>query len=147
MILPSLLWIISFGQLFCQEPLESKQAHAALSNGANMQIPDSTEYDMVNVDFAVEQKLEIISNTEEMQMEAAVADAFFMFPNPSNGAVQVKLFGKVSVYIYNLSGQLIKHYQMSPGNMILDLSELPAGMYQVRAKSDDDYYSGKLLLQ
>lgn len=145
MFLPILVWTISFGPIFCQEPLASIQAHAALCIDVNM--PDSTGYDVAYTDVALEQKLEIISSVEEDQIENEVADAFFMFPNPSNGIVQVKLFGKVSVYIYNMSGQLIQRYKMSPGDMMLDLTALPAGMYQVRAKSDDDYYSGKLLLQ
>jgi hypothetical protein len=42
---------------------------------------------------------------------------------------------------------LVKKYAMSPGEKFLDLSELPSGFYQVRAKSDDDYFSGKLLIQ
>ena len=78
--------------------------------------------------------------------EPAVADALFMYPNPTAGMVQVKLIGKVSIQIYTLAGQLVRKVVMSPGEKILDLSELPAGMYQVRAKSDEDYFSGKLLV-
>jgi hypothetical protein len=78
--------------------------------------------------------------------EHAVADALFMYPNPTSGIVQVKLIGKVTVQIYTLSGQLVKKFAMAPGEKILDLSGLPAGMYQVRAKSDEDYFSGKLLV-
>lgn len=76
----------------------------------------------------------------------AVADALFMYPNPTSGMVQVKLLGKVSVQIYTISGQLVRKFAMAPGEKILDLRGLPAGMYQVRAKSDDDYFSGKLLV-
>ena len=32
------------------------------------------------------------------------------------------------------------------GEKTIDLSGLPAGMYQIRAKSDEDYFSGKLLV-
>lgn len=79
--------------------------------------------------------------------DPVVADAFFMYPNPTSGVVQVKLDGKVSVLIYTISGQLIKKYSMAPGERFLDLHDLPAGIYQVRAKSDEDYFSGKLLIQ
>lgn len=78
--------------------------------------------------------------------EPVVADALFIYPNPTSGMVQVKLLGKVSVLIYTLSGQLVRKFAMAPGEKMLDLSGLPAGMYQVRAKSDDDYFSGKLLV-
>lgn len=76
-----------------------------------------------------------------------VADALFMYPNPTSGVVQVKLVGHVSVYVYSLGGQLIRQYRMTPGEKTLDLSALPAGIYQIRAKSDEDYFSGKLLIQ
>lgn len=74
-------------------------------------------------------------------------DAFFLYPNPTSGIVQVKLSGRISVLIYTISGQLIKKYTLAHGERFLDLNDLPAGIYQVRAKSDEDYFSGKLLIQ
>ena len=79
--------------------------------------------------------------------DPVVADAMFLYPNPSSGMVQVKLPGKVSVHIYTIGGQFVQKYYMAPGGNILDLSFLPAGIYQVMAKSDEDYFSGKLLIQ
>lgn len=76
-----------------------------------------------------------------------IADAAFLWPNPSAGEVQVKLPGKVSVHIYTISGQFVQKYYLAPGDKMLDLSSLPAGIYQVMAKSDEDYFSGKLLIQ
>lgn len=73
--------------------------------------------------------------------------ALFLYPNPTQGSVQIQLPGKVSVFVYTLTGQLIKSYYMAPGEKLLDLSAMPAGMYQVRAKSDEDYFSGKLIIQ
>lgn len=82
----------------------------------------------------------------ELPVDPAVADAFFMYPNPTSGVVQVKLSGKVSILIYTISGELIKKYTLAHGERVLDLNDLPAGIYQVRAKSDEDYFSGKLLI-
>ncbi len=73
--------------------------------------------------------------------------ALFLYPNPTQGSVQIQLPGKVSVFVYTLTGQLIKSYYMAPGEKLLDFSAMPAGMYQVRAKSDEDYFSGKLIIQ
>ena len=73
--------------------------------------------------------------------------ALFIWPNPSTGIVQVKLPGKVSVQVYSLSGQLLKKFYLAPGERTLNLTALPAGLYQVRAKSDEDYFSGKLIIQ
>jgi hypothetical protein len=77
----------------------------------------------------------------------AKADALFLYPNPSSGVVQIKLVGNVSIYVYSLSGQLVQQFRMAPSEKMLDLSHLPAGMYQVMAKSNEDYFSGKLILQ
>ncbi len=46
-----------------------------------------------------------------------------------------------SPYIYTLSGQLIKSYHMASGEKLIDFSAMPTGMYKVRAKSDEDYFS------
>lgn len=76
----------------------------------------------------------------------AVADALFLYPNPTAGMVKVKLAGKVTLQIYTVSGQLIRKLSLPHGEKTIDLSGLPAGMYQIRAKSDEDYFSGKLLV-
>lgn len=80
-------------------------------------------------------------------IDPATIDAFFLYPNPTSGIVQVKLTGKISVLVYTISGQLVKKYSLAHGEKVLDLSDMPAGIYQVRAKSDEDYFSGKLLIQ
>src|SRR5688500_556097 len=47
--------------------------------------------------------------------EPIVADAFFVYPNPSKGTVQVRLTGKITVYVYTLSGQFLRKANMAPG--------------------------------
>lgn len=79
--------------------------------------------------------------------EPVEADALFVYPNPSKGVVQLKLQGKITVYVYTLSGQFLQKNSMTPGEKILDLSSLGSGVYHIMAKSDDDYFSGKLIIQ
>ena len=74
-------------------------------------------------------------------------DALFMYPNPSAGVVHIKLAGDVTFYVYSLSGQLIQKFQMTGGEKILSLRHIPAGMYQVMAKSGEELFYGKILLQ
>jgi hypothetical protein len=74
-------------------------------------------------------------------------EALFMYPNPSTGIVQIKLAGDVTFYVYSLSGQLIQKFQLANGEKILNLRHLPAGMYQVMAKSGEELFYGKILLQ
>ncbi len=95
-----------------------------------------------------EKKFYYYDNTTSNGPDEPVMDyALFMYPNPTDGNVQVRLVGKVSVFVYTTSGQLVARYALAPGERALDLRQLPAGLYQVRAKSDDDYYSGKLIIQ
>src|SRR5690606_3969737 len=75
-------------------------------------------------------------------------EALFIRPNPAKGAVQLLLTGSTNaVFVYTLAGQLVGQYTLPPGQKVLDLSNLPAGTYQVRARSDEEYYSGQLFIQ
>ena len=90
-----------------------------------------------------------IYNKEVISAEAnepVEADALFVHPNPSNGVVKLMLTGKISVYVYTLTGQFVQKNYMAPREKILDLSALPPGVYHIMAKSDDDYFSGKLII-
>jgi hypothetical protein len=73
--------------------------------------------------------------------------ALDMWPNPSTGMVNVKMNGEASVEVYSFSGQLVGQYQIAGGENEINLTTLPAGVYQVRAKSQGDQYAGKLVLQ
>lgn len=85
--------------------------------------------------------------TSQEANENVEADALFVYPNPSKGFVKLKLSGKITIYIYTLSSQFVQKTCMPPGEKILDLSALPPGAYHIMALSDDDYFSGKLIIQ
>lgn len=86
-------------------------------------------------------------NYQPEPVDPETIDAFFLYPNPTAGMVQVKLSGKLLVLVYTISGQLIRKFTLAHGDRVLDLTDLAPGIYQVRAKSDEDYFSGKLLIQ
>jgi hypothetical protein len=73
--------------------------------------------------------------------------ALDMWPNPSTGIINVKMKGEGSLEVYSFSGQLVGQYQIAGGENTMNLVGLPAGIYQVRARSEGDYYAGKLVLQ
>lgn len=75
------------------------------------------------------------------------AEALTMWPNPSSGSIQIKLDEKATVSIYALSGQLVGTHQLSAGQNTLDMTSLPAGIYEVRAVTEDAHYAGRLVLQ
>ena len=77
----------------------------------------------------------------------ADVNELIMYPNPTSGLVQMKIESPMKVYVYTMNGQLVKSAQLETGEKTVDLSALPAGLYQLRATSQDDYYSGKLVKQ
>ena len=87
---------------------------------------------------------EVVKSDENETVEA---DALFVYPNPSKGVIQLKLTGKITVYVYTLSGQFLRKASMPPGEKILDLTGLGTGVFHIMAKSDEDYFSGKLIIQ
>jgi hypothetical protein len=74
-------------------------------------------------------------------------EALELWPNPSSGQVSLKLEGVGSVDIYSNSGQFAGRYALHPGQSTLNLSDLPAGIYEIKAKSEATYYAGRLILQ
>lgn len=88
---------------------------------------------------------EVISSTPD---EPVADQALFLWPNPSDGRVELQVSGRqVSVQVYSLAGQLLHRVQLPPGEKMIDLTRLPAGIYQVRARTEDDYFSGKLVIR
>lgn len=80
-------------------------------------------------------------------IDPVAAEALMMWPNPSSGSINMKLDDDASVDIYALSGQHVGRYQLSSGENTLNLTSLPAGIYEVRATTKDAYYAGRLVLQ
>ncbi len=73
--------------------------------------------------------------------------ALTISPNPTNGNAQIELEGEVSVQVFDGLGQLVFWLTEESGRVSLDLSELPAGIYAVRAFAEDKYYAGRLVKQ
>ena len=113
----------------------AKESGYTYDNNLEKWVPEDKQYYYYNELTAVDPE------------DPIVADALFLSPNPTSGVVQVKLTGKISVHVYTISGQFVQKYYLAPGEKMIDLSFLPAGIYQIMAKSDEDYYSGKLLIQ
>jgi hypothetical protein len=69
-------------------------------------------------------------------------------PNPTTGQVHVQLAGThISVYVYTISGQLLRHVILAPDETMIDLSGLPVGIYQLRALSSEGIYAGRVVVQ
>ncbi len=76
------------------------------------------------------------------------ADLFNVYPNPSNGLVQIQLFDKsetASIRVYNAVGARVR-FQTSDNNQ-LDLSDLANGMYVVEVRQGKEVHKKKIIKQ
>lgn len=66
-----------------------------------------------------------------------------VYPNPAQDAVTVQTPGLQSVQLYNLSGALV----LESGNATMDVSQLPAGLYFVKAITETGLVQSQLIVQ
>jgi hypothetical protein len=68
-------------------------------------------------------------------------ESFRVFPNPTPSAVQIEVpnEGEIKVSVYSVEGRLVIQETLLPaeGRAILDLSVLPAGIYQLTILTDN----------
>ncbi len=67
-----------------------------------------------------------------------------IFPNPTNGAVSIKLEGEFLITIYDARGRLIIQEQVS-NNTELNLTNYESGVYFVKINKDDTEIISKLI--
>jgi hypothetical protein len=67
-----------------------------------------------------------------------------LFPNPTVHSFQLKNIPKATVYLFNISGQLVLKTNYFEKDKI-DVSQLPKGVYNVVVKTDTEILSGQLL--
>jgi hypothetical protein len=69
-----------------------------------------------------------------------------VWPNPFNAEVRLQLEETAQVRLYNTRGELLRALECQP-NAILQLGELPAGVYVVQAYTPHGAFSSRLLKQ
>jgi CubicO group peptidase (beta-lactamase class C family) len=94
---------------------------------------------------AIENYGNIISCSQTVGFEQIQEDLTLIFPNPTNGLVNIEIQNQTieKIKLYDLQGQLIKETSESQ----FDLSNYPNGMYFIRAQTKQGFYSYKLLKQ
>ncbi|MBK8568050.1 MAG: T9SS type A sorting domain-containing protein [Saprospiraceae bacterium] len=73
--------------------------------------------------------------------------ALNMSPNPTTRFAQIQLESEVSVQVFDGMGRLVQWQNDESGQINLDMSELPAGIYTIRALDGSKFYVGKLVKQ
>ena len=98
----------------------------------------------------------IIYNAQEATgIENAPIDeqkfSFNLYPNPSNGIVQIDASGfrneMTNIRITNVLGSQVMNRMINlETTRTLDLNNLPAGIYQVSMENDDQFFTRKLII-
>jgi hypothetical protein len=85
--------------------------------------------------------------------EVNASTAFNLAPNPAKNMVQIQLaemlHSSATLKIYNLQGMLIReeHVEAGKQNINLDISNLPAAVYQIQMSTEKYSHSKRLIVQ
>jgi CubicO group peptidase (beta-lactamase class C family) len=92
---------------------------------------------------AIENNGNIVSCSQSMGFEQIQEDLTSIYPNPTNGLVNIEIQNQTSqsIKVYDLQGQLIKETTESQ----FDLSNFPNGTYFIKVQTKEGFYSHKLL--
>jgi hypothetical protein len=82
--------------------------------------------------------------------EKLLKDEMFLYPNPARTEVYVTIpnfSGTANISMYNIHGQLVKSMVLNENAQKIRVSDLPAGMYLMKAHTGNKLYTNKLLIQ
>lgn len=65
-------------------------------------------------------------------------------PNPTTSMVKIGIAETLTVQLFDATGQMIIRQLLQPGQMF-DLSSLPAGIYQLVAQHETNFYGGRIV--
>ncbi len=71
-----------------------------------------------------------------------------VFPNPTEGTLQLVIAGDIGVKniaLYNLAGKLLKHYDKSERN--LDVSDISSGQYLIHLETTEGIFTEKIVVE
>ncbi len=71
-----------------------------------------------------------------------------VFPNPTEGTLQLVIVGDIGVKniaLYNLAGKLLKHYDKSERN--LDVSDISSGQYLIHLETTEGIFTEKIVVE
>ncbi len=83
---------------------------------------------------------------EEQGLDDVTLETCSLFPNPTNGRVNLKLpetSGDFEVFFYNAQGQLLFSFANTD---VFDVSDYPSGIYYVKAISSEHQFTQRLML-
>lgn len=72
-----------------------------------------------------------------------------IYPNPTSGKFKVRIEGKIDeLFLFDLSGKLLAKYKPAgSGETEIDISTFSTGIYFLKFRSGERWYSGKVILE
>ena len=81
--------------------------------------------------------------------QTATENIFDLFPNPAQNTLSVSIASKSKIEelsIYTINGSMIKQFYHIDGNIAIDISDLPPGIYNVVVNNKDEIMRNKLIV-
>ena len=102
------------------------------------------------INDTIDENCDCVGEVEDAVLEAALA--FGMFPNPSNGEVTLSVEGfhtRASIQVMDASGRVVwsKQNMSLQGNVVIDLSSLSSGTYNVMLSDERGVSVKRLAIQ
>ena len=99
-------------------------------------------------------KTKVISKRKSLKNrisnEPIVSEEIFIFPNPAEDVVNIKLNNSVSteIRIYSMDGRIVEtpFTVSNEGMIVLDISQFASGVYHVHAIMSDQEVTKKLII-
>lgn len=116
-------------------------------DGEALSIEIYSEKDANTLEWVVQDKTYYYYSNTSAAPEVQNGAELALSPNPTYGPVQIPINGDARVIVLNSQGQVVKTTLSLPENGLLDLSELPAGMYYITVQQGGIRRSGKVVKQ
>ncbi len=87
--------------------------------------------------------LVVVAGAENMNLTS-----LFIYPNPARDEIKINLQGVENmntVYIYSITGSLVKEAKVSEYENTINVSDLPAGIYNIRMIEQNNVITGKFI--
>jgi len=78
--------------------------------------------------------------------EPEITDQISVFPNPSDKMINIVSPEGLTIYVFNILGELVKTINNSENINTIDMSDLDDGTYTIKIISDDNISTGKIIL-
>jgi Secretion system C-terminal sorting domain/SprB repeat len=101
--------------------------------------------DQIGCNHEIDVAIGRVNSNEDKILESAIS----VFPNPSNGKVNVNIdrfYSNIEIEVIDNSGRIIKTIQLSDSNT-LDLTSLNEGFYSLKFKTSKSTVTKKIIIQ